>query len=202
MTRLTCPVAREAFAEATVGVKDLSSGSLWHRIFDTPYFRIGIIDDVAGVALGGALKNVVAVAAGFSDGLGFGNNTKAAIMRIGLLEMRSFALEFFEGVKSDTFVAHSAGVADLITSCLGGRNRKCAEAFVRTGKPFEELEKEMLGGQKLQGAITAQEVNVFLKRRGRVDAYPLFKTVYEIAFEHRPPSELTQALSSSSAAKL
>ena len=100
--------------------------------------------DVSEIA--GALKNIVAVAAGFSDGLGFGNNSKAAIIRIGLLEMRKFAMEFVPGTKSETFVAHSAGVADLITSCAsrsdgradsqgyGGRNRKCAEAFVKTGK--------------------------------------------------------------------
>lgn len=62
-----------------------------------------------------------------------------------------FALEFFPGTEADTFVQESAGIADLITSCLGGRNRKCAEAFVTTGKPFDQLEKEMLNGQKLQG---------------------------------------------------
>jgi glycerol-3-phosphate dehydrogenase (NAD+) len=55
-------------------------------------------------------------------------------MRIGLLEMRKFSMSFFEGVRPETFVHESAGVADLITSCLGGRNRKCAEAFVKTGK--------------------------------------------------------------------
>lgn len=55
-------------------------------------------------------------------------------MRIGLLEMKRFSQEFFEGIRDSTFVEESAGVADLITSCLGGRNRKCAEAFVTSGK--------------------------------------------------------------------
>ena len=61
-------------------------------------------DDVRGVSLCGALKNVVAVAAGFSDGLGWGNNAKAAIMRIGLMEMRKFSKEFFPEVRSNTFL--------------------------------------------------------------------------------------------------
>ena len=123
-----------------------------------------LIEDVAGVSLCGALKNVVAVAAGLSDGLGYGNNTKAAIMRIGLLETMNFCLEFFPDVRPETFLQESAGVADLITTCescahglgcgpradppgLGGRNRKCAEAYVKTRKPFDVLEREMLGGQ-------------------------------------------------------
>jgi glycerol-3-phosphate dehydrogenase (NAD+) len=68
-------------------------------------------------------------------------------MRIGLLETKNFCLEFFDNVKPETFLQESAGVADLITSCLGGRNRKTAEAFVKTGKSFDVLEKEMLAGQ-------------------------------------------------------
>lgn len=68
-------------------------------------------------------------------------------MRIGLLETKDFCLEFFKDVKPETFLEESAGVADLITSCLGGRNRKVAEAFVTSNKPFDELEREMLGGQ-------------------------------------------------------
>lgn len=53
----------------------------------------------------------------------------------------------------------------------------CAEAYVKTGKPFSQLETELLGGQKLQGTVTAQEVNTFLKARGKVAAYPLFTVV-------------------------
>lgn len=106
------------------------------ELFHTPNFRVSLTDDVLGVSLAGALKNVVAVAAGLVDGLEWGDNAKAAIMRIGLLEMKRFAKEFFPdgGVRDATFVEESAGVADLITSCLGGRNRKCAEAFVTSGK--------------------------------------------------------------------
>lgn len=115
-------------------------------------------------------------------------------MRIGLMEMRTFCQEFFPGTKNETFVHESAGVADLITSCLGGRNRKCAEAFVRTGKPFAKLEDEMLGGQKLQGVQTAQEIHEFLVQRERVDAFPLFNFVYRIAFDGLDPHTLVDCI--------
>ncbi|KAI8874589.1 glycerol-3-phosphate dehydrogenase [NAD+] [Backusella circina FSU 941] len=184
-------VALEKFCESTIGCVNIADGLLFKQLFDTPYFRINVIQDHVGVQLCGALKNVVAVGAGLSDGLGYGSNTKAAIIRLGLMEMRKFGQTFFgEAVKTETFF-ESCGAADLITTCNGGRNRKVAEAFVKTGKPIEQLETELLNGQKLQGTLTAQEVNEFLKARGMQKEFPLFNTVYRIIYEGVSPKAIT-----------
>ncbi|KAK4052394.1 hypothetical protein OIV83_002196 [Microbotryomycetes sp. JL201] len=183
-------VANEEFCETTIGCPSPEDCSKWHAVFDTPMFRVHPVEDVAGVSLSGALKNVVALAAGFVDGLGMGGNTKAAIIRVGLLEMSSFTLEFFPSASPQTFSHHSAGVADLITTSFGGRNRKCAEAFIKSGKSFDELEAELLNGQKLQGTLTAKEIYEFLKGRGRLEGYPLFSKVYQISYEGLDPKEL------------
>ena len=152
-------VAKGDFAEATIGCTDLAIGKKWCALFNTKDFKVDAVQDVAGAELCGALKNVVALGAGFSDGLGFGGNTKAAIIRIGLKETIKFAKMFFDGVKDDTFL-ESCGLADLVTTCFGGRTRKCAEAFAKKEGDWEELEKAMLNGQKLQGTITAKVRNM------------------------------------------
>jgi len=148
-------------------------------LFWRPYFHVRLVDDVAGVSLGGALKNIVAIAAGFVDGRGWGDNAKAAVMRVGLLEMVKFGKEFFgETVNGGTFTEESCGVADLITSCSGGRNHRCAKIAIAEGLSLEEVEARELNGQKLQGLSTAVEVNSFLKARGVEKEYPLFTAVY------------------------
>ncbi|KAL3454667.1 glycerol-3-phosphate dehydrogenase [NAD+] [Aspergillus insuetus] len=151
--------------------------SLFHR----PYFHIRVVNDVAGVSLGGALKNVVAVAAGWVEGMGWGDNAKAAIMRVGLLEMVKFGEQFFGAtINTRTFTEESAGVADLITSCSGGRNFRCAKLSIERNLPIEKIEETELNGQKLQGTLTAVEVNQFLRKQGLEDEFPLFTAVYRV----------------------
>ncbi|XP_064954899.1 glycerol-3-phosphate dehydrogenase [NAD(+)]-like [Musa acuminata AAA Group] len=134
-------IAVEKFSEATIGYRqDKEVAQRWARLFCTPYFLVSVVQDVEGVELCGTLKNVVAIAAGLVDGMNMGNNTKAAIMRIGLREMRALSKLLFPSVRDSTFF-ESCGVADLITTCLGGRNRKVAEAFAKCGgkRSFDEL---------------------------------------------------------------
>ena len=149
-----------------------------HALFHRPYFHVRLVSDVAGVSLSGALKNIVALAAGFVTGLGWGDNAKAAVMRVGLLEMVKFGTMFFENsVQPATFTEESAGVADLITSCSGGRNFRCARMSVERDVGVDVVEKEELNGQMLQGTSTSQEVNGFLKERGLEEEFPLFTAV-------------------------
>ena len=101
-------VAKDDFCESTVGYVDKNNGAVWQRLLDCGTFRVGSINDVAGVELCGALKNVVALGAGFCDGLGLGGNTKAAIIRIGLKETIKFAKTFFSGIQDDTFLRAAA----------------------------------------------------------------------------------------------
>ncbi|XP_062105574.1 glycerol-3-phosphate dehydrogenase [NAD(+)] [Humulus lupulus] len=187
-------IAVEKFSEATVGYKgNREIAEKWVQLFSTPYFIVTAVQDVEGVELCGTLKNVVAIAAGFVDGLEMGNNTKAAIMRIGLREMKAFSKLLFSSVKDSTFF-ESCGVADLITTCLGGRNRKVAEAFAKNGgkRSFDELEAEMLQGQKLQGVSTAKELYEVLSHRGWLELFPLFATVHEICIGRLPPSAIVE----------
>uniref|UniRef100_A0A8C7Q0A6 Glycerol-3-phosphate dehydrogenase [NAD(+)] n=1 Tax=Oncorhynchus mykiss TaxID=8022 RepID=A0A8C7Q0A6_ONCMY len=159
-------VADEKFCETTIGAKNESNGHIFKELLQTPNFRITVVQESDTVELCGALKNIVAVGAGFCDGLGFGDNTKSA----------------------------SCGVADLITTCYGGRNRKVAEAFAKTSKSIEELEAEMLNGQKLQGPQTSAEVFKILKKRDMISKFPLFASVYQICFEGKAVQEFITCL--------
>ncbi len=89
-----------------------------------------MVPDTAGAEMCGTMKNVVAIAAGFVEGLGFGANSKAAIMRQGLKEMMQFSIRLYPSVRAETFL-ESCGVADLVATCYGGRNRRVALEYAK-----------------------------------------------------------------------
>ncbi|XP_011817014.1 PREDICTED: glycerol-3-phosphate dehydrogenase 1-like protein [Colobus angolensis palliatus] len=196
LTLSSKPLLISFLSNLLTGSKVMENGLLFKELLQTPNFRITVVDDADTVELCGALKNIVAVGAGFCDGLRCGDNTKAAVIRLGLMEMIAFARIFCKGQVSTATFLESCGVADLITTCYGGRNRRVAEAFARTGKTIEELEKEMLNGQKLQGPQTSAEVYRILKQKGLVDKFPLFTAVYQICYESRPVQEMLSCLQS------
>lgn len=95
------------------------------------------------------------------------------------MEMVKFGKLFFsKSVHTATFTEESAGVADLITSCSGGRNYRCAKMSVEKNMSIDIIEKEELNGQLLQGTLTAKEVYGFLKVRNKEDEFPLFTAVH------------------------
>ncbi|VDK32633.1 unnamed protein product [Taenia asiatica] len=202
---LALEVAKEKFCEATVGSLDPSQGLELKELFETPYFRISVISDEIGAELCGALKNIVAIGAGLGEGLGYGENTKAAIIRLGFMEMKRFIFQFFSkrckyhdflifgrslhplskipvalcSPQESTFL-ESCGVADLITTCYGGRNRKIGFALATTDKSVVDLETELLGGQSAQGVLTAADVFEMLHGRGLEAEFPIFTMVHRI----------------------
>lgn len=178
---LAIEVAQDRFCETTIGCEDAEAGSVLQQLFHNDNFRVRVVPDRTTVEICGALKNIVACAAGFADGLKWGDNTKSAIIRIGLMEIIRFCrLYYGAGLKLATFL-ESCGVADLITTCFGGRNRRVSEQFVlQPSKSLQRLEEELLQGQKLQGPQTAQEVYNLLKTREQLEQFPLFVATHKI----------------------
>ena len=97
---------------------------------------------------------------------------------------------FSKTVHAGTFTEESCGVADLITSCAGGRNYTCAKLSVQRGVSIEQVEKEELNGQMLQGTLTAKEVNSFLKSKGLEDEFPLMTATWRILEGKAKPEDI------------
>jgi glycerol-3-phosphate dehydrogenase (NAD+) len=188
-------VALDQFAEATIATVDKEHGKVFQQLFNRPTFRCSCVSDVTAVEVCGALKNIIGVGSGFVDALGMGNNTKCAIIRLGLMEMMAFAKEFY-GCEDRSVFFESCGVADLVTTCYGGRHAKLGRLFVETGKSFAELEKLHLNGQKLQGHEVAEKVFHMLESKGQasIDRYPLLVAVYRVAFQSMPAQDLFKCL--------
>ncbi|KAF8003157.1 hypothetical protein OXX80_001522 [Metschnikowia pulcherrima] len=159
--------------------------------FHRRYFHVRVIKDVIGASIAGALKNVVAIAAGFVEGEGWGDNAKSAIMRIGLKETIHFAsywekfgIQGLSAPEPTTFTEESAGVADLITTCSGGRNVKVARYMIEKNVDAWEAEKALLNGQSSQGIITAKEVHELLVNYKLQEEFPLFEATYAVIYEN------------------
>ena len=165
---------------SVVASKDKSTGKIVAETLATPYFKLYQLNDVVGVEICGALKNISAIATGVSDGLGFGDNARASIITLGLMEMNNFGRHF--GAKRGT-VYGLAGVGDLIATCTSkhSRNRFVGEQLARN-KSMHEIKKEM-HGMIAEGIPTTKAVYEYSKKHSI--EMPLTHQAYEVLFENK-----------------
>jgi glycerol-3-phosphate dehydrogenase (NAD(P)+) len=170
--------------------RDIRHAQIVQDVFMSDTFRVYTHDDVIGVELGGALKNIIALCAGISDGLGLGDNTKAALMTRGLAEISRLGVAM--GAKAQTF-AGLTGVGDLIVTCtsMHSRNRR-AGILIGKGYTAEEAQKEV---KTVVEGIKATQAAYLLSKKYKVEM-PITKAAYKVLFENMPPGEAVYSLMS------
>jgi len=165
------------------------------KIFSNANMRIYSSSDIRGVELGGAMKNVIAIAAGISDGIGYGDNSKAALMTRGIREIARLGNAM--GAESDTFSGLS-GIGDLIVTCLSrhSRNRKVGQK-IGEGEILKNILSEMQ--MVAEGVETAKSLHRLIEKYGV--EMPISEAIYQILFHNADPKDsvyrlMTRELSS------
>lgn len=185
-------VERKPTAVVAAALSDEVSREI-QQVFMTESLRIYTSRDLVGVEIAGCVKNVMAIAAGLSDGLGYGDNTKAAIVTRGLAEMTRLGLAL--GAEAPTF-SGLAGLGDLVVTCFSrhSRNRHLGEQLGR-GRTLEEAERAM--SMVAEGVRTTRAVRDLARRHGI--EMPITQAVFSILFEGKEPSEAVTELMTRSA---
>jgi glycerol-3-phosphate dehydrogenase (NAD(P)+) len=157
--------------------------------FHDPYFRPYLSTDLIGVQIGGAVKNVMAIAAGIADGLGFGANTRAALITRGLAEMLRLGIAM--GGQAETFMG-LAGMGDLVLTCTDNqsRNRRFGVALAQSQKSHDEILAEI--GQVVEGIHAAREVQ-HLAQKYQVEM-PIVDHVQQVLTQQMTPKQAVQSL--------
>lgn len=168
--------------------KSKESAELVQDLFSTEYLRVYTNPDVVGVELGGALKNIIALAAGITDGMGYGDNAKAALMTRGIREITRLGLKL--GAKVDTFTGLS-GVGDLIVTCtsMHSRNRRCG---IMIGEGLSRKEAEEKVGMVVEG-IYATRAAYDLSKKLDVDM-PIVDELYKVLYQDADAKEAVKSL--------
>jgi len=181
-------VVRRNPTNVTVAARSQAMAEQVQRAIATRDFRVYSSTDILGVELGGALKNVIAIAAGAADGLGFGHNSKAGLMTRGLAEITRLAVTM--GGRPET-MAGLAGMGDLILTCTGdlSRNRQVGQ-LLAGGKTFAQIRAEMR--QVAEGVATSVSVHS-LAAREAVDM-PISEQVYRALHEDKPVPDAMETL--------
>jgi glycerol-3-phosphate dehydrogenase (NAD(P)+) len=171
-----------------IASENIDDAKVLQKAFMTETFRVYTNHDLVGVELGGALKNVIAIAAGITEGLGFGDNTKASLMTRGLTEMKRFAEAF--GADRVTLSGLS-GMGDLVATCTSklSRNRTFGE-LIGKGKTIKEAEKEL--GMVAEGVKTSVAVMKIAKEKGI--EMPICEIVTDVLYNGLEPQKAMERL--------
>lgn len=181
-------VSRKMPTAVVAASKDISTAKYVQNLFCTPYFRVYTSKDIIGVEYGGALKNIIAIAAGIVDGLSFGDNTKAALMTRGLVEISRLGVKM--GADSFTFAGLS-GIGDLIVTCGSKHSRnRAVGAQIGSGKTLKTVLSHMeMVAEGVKTAKSAYE----LSRKYKVDM-PITEAVYKVLFKNKDPKKAVYSL--------
>lgn len=181
-------VARDIPTTVTAASKSVEAAKKIQDIFSSNTFRVYTNDDLIGVEIGGAFKNIIALAAGISDGIGYGDNTKAALMTRGMSEIVRVGTKLCG--KAETFYGLT-GMGDLIVTCtsMHSRNRR-AGILIGSGRTLEEAIEEI--GMVVEG-IEAVKAFYELKSKTDVDM-PITTALYEVLFKGKDPKESVMEL--------
>ena len=168
--------------------KDMKAAELVQDVFMSPRFRVYTNPDVTGVELGAALKNILALCCGISDGMGLGDNTKALLMTRGMTEMARLGVAL--GGHKETFAGLS-GMGDLIVTCtsMHSRNRRCG-ILIGQGKDVQEAIKEV--GATVEGYFAALSAHQLSQKAGV--EMPICESAYRVLYEGQPVGSVLEQL--------
>lgn len=183
-------VARSIPTAIVAASRDTATARKTQQLLMSPYFRVYTHSDVTGVELGGALKNIIALAAGICDGVGFGDNTKAALMTRGLAEITRLGVAL--GANASTFAGLS-GMGDLIVTCMSrhSRNRSVGEQIGK-GKSLEEVLAKMV--MVAEGVRTTESAYELAQKHGI--EMPITEKVHDVLFNKESPRSAVAELMS------
>lgn len=181
-------IANRLPASVVAASEDPALGKRVQEMFTTDRFRVYTNQDLVGTELAGALKNIIGIAAGISDGLGYGDNAKSALITRGIVEITRFGVSL--GADPNTF-SGLAGIGDLITTCVSPHGRNRSVGF-RLGKG--ETLTEILNTMQAvaEGVTTTHAIHGLAKQEGV--EMPLVNAVYDVLFNEKAPQDATHSL--------
>ncbi|XP_034664565.1 LOW QUALITY PROTEIN: uncharacterized protein LOC117898950 [Drosophila subobscura] len=186
-------MAQGKLCELTIGCNDEDDARLLTEVLQTDNCRVITVDDVDGVELCGTLKDIIALGAGFVDGLKLGENARVASLHLGVKEMMRFTMTFYPNAKISTFF-ESCAVANSVASTYVDKNVTFAKSFITSGKTIQEIESNLLNGRKLLGPLVAAELNTFLEEEDMQDEFPLFTAIHRICQNEVDPETILETL--------